>query len=376
MKTQRHVVHLLYRFAAGGLENVIVQLVNGLSHGEFRHTIVALTEADPAFIARIERTDVEIIALHKKPGQPFALYPKMYRLLRRLRPDVLHTCNIAALEFMPVAALARVPLRIHAEHGWDIADPDGSNLHYQRLRRFYRHFVHQTIAVSSQLHAYLRDVIGLSGQRLHLLPNGVDTATFRPRLETDGLPDGYPFTPGLHWVAGTVGRLEPIKNQMLLVEAFIALVNHHPEWRSRLRLAMVGSGPLADPLLARMRSAGLEDVLWLPGSRSDIPEVLRAFDCFILPSLAEGTSCTLLEAMASNVPVIATAVGGNPALLKDGALGQLVPVGEIEVLSAALSSHIAAEATAERVSRAREHVAQAYSLAAMLQRYSSLFSGA
>ena len=99
----RHIVHLIYRFAAGGLENVIVQLVNGLPRESFRHTIVALTTVDPSFVQRIERDDVEIIAMAKPPGQPFRLYPKMYALFNRLRPDVLHSCNLAALEFQPVA---------------------------------------------------------------------------------------------------------------------------------------------------------------------------------------------------------------------------------------------------------------------------------
>ncbi len=133
-----HIVHLLYRFAAGGLENVIVQLVNGLPQAEFTHTVVALTSVDADFARRISRPGVQVIALHKPPGQPFKLYPTVYRLLRRLKPDVFHSCNIAALEFAPMAALAGVPLRLHAEHGWDVADPDGSNRHYQRLRKFYQ----------------------------------------------------------------------------------------------------------------------------------------------------------------------------------------------------------------------------------------------
>lgn len=370
-----HVVHLLYRFAAGGLENVLVQLVNGLPHAEFRHTIIALTEADAAFAARIQRPDVEIISLHKAPGQPFALYPHVFRLLRRLRPDVVHSCNIAALEFMPVAALAGVPRRIHAEHGWDVADPDGSNRHYQRLRRFYRHFVHAFIAVSPQLHDYLRDAISVPVAQLHLIPNGVDTVLFQPRGVTSAWPADYPFTPQQHWVVGTIGRLEPIKNQMLLVEAFIHLLAQQPDKRVRVRLAIVGNGPLAPALRERMVAAGLGDCLWLPGARSDIAAILQVLDCFVLPSLAEGTSCTLLEAMAAGVPVIATAVGGNPALLQDGKLGCLVASEDVAAMSAALGRQLAAEGDATVPVRARAHVCNAYSLTAMLQRYAALLGG-
>ena len=368
-----HVVHLLYRFAAGGLENVLVQLVNGLPRERFRHTIVALTEADASFASRIQRSDVEIISLHKQPGQPFRLYPKMYRLLRQLRPDVLHTCNIAALEFMPVAALAGVPRRIHAEHGWDIADPDGSNRRYRLLRRIYKPFVHAWIAVSTQLHNYLHTAIDVPSGRLHLIANGVDTTRFRPRHDAEPIPHDFPFTRPGHYVIGSVGRLEPIKNPLLLVDAFIRLAAL-PEHAS-VRLAIVGDGPLRDQILLRMQQAGFADRLWLPGSRADIAEILRSFDCFVLPSLAEGTSCTLQEAMASGLTILATDVGGNAALLEQGRLGQLVPSADVAAMQLALSSLCSATEASAKGLQARELVVRQYGLDTMLQRYAHLFSG-
>lgn len=369
MTRRVHVVHVLYRFAAGGLENVLVQLINGLPQAQFRHTLIALTSVDEAFARRITRTDVEIIALNKGPGQPFALYPRMYRLLRRLRPDVIHTCNIAALEFMPVAALAGVPRRIHAEHGWDIADPDGSNTRYRTLRRWYVRCVHQVVTVSSQLQAYWATRIGLRAERLQLIPNGVDCDRFRPRRAEDPLPEAWPFRRGEHHVVGTVGRLEPIKNQALLVEAFI-LVATRPG-NEALRLAIVGDGPLRAAVAARMREAGLEDRLWLPGSRTDIPDILRALDCFVLPSLAEGTSCTLQEAMATGLPIVATDVGGNAELLDHGRYGRLVPSEDVSALAAALDAGCVDQ---DCGAAARQSVQDLYGLDKMLMRYQTLFT--
>lgn len=360
---------MVYRFAAGGLENVIVQLINGLPHDEFRHTVVALTEADPDFIARIVRSDVEVIALHKKPGQPFAMYPKMYGLLRRLRPDVLHTCNIAALEFMPVAWLARVPLRIHAEHGWDVSDPDGSNMRYRQLRRFYAYFVHSVVAVSGQIHDYWLNVVGYPAESLHLIPNGVDCDRFRPSLSGDALPAGWPFDPEKHYVIGTVGRLEPIKNQRLLVESFIRLVRL-PETES-LRLAIVGDGPLRESISEQMQAAGLSDRLWLPGSRSDIPEILRSLDCFVLPSYAEGTSCTLQEAMATGLTVVATDVGGNFDLLENGVHGYLVPSDDAEKLANAIGDLARQPKVIKK--NVRQAMMKRYGLDVLMKRYQVLF---
>jgi sugar transferase (PEP-CTERM/EpsH1 system associated) len=369
--SQLHVVHVMYRFAAGGLENVVVQLINGMDTWRFKHTIVALTTADVEFSKRITQPNVEIIAMHKVPGQPFKLYPAMYRLLRRLRPDVLHSCNIAALEFVPVAAFAGVPLRVHAEHGWDVADPQGHNKQYQLLRMVYQRFVHQFVAVSDQLQRYLIDTIGLSPSRVHCIPNGVDTEKFRPPLPDDRLLQGFPFNKQEHWVIGTVGRLEPIKNQPLLARAFVQLVQSNPPAGERLRLAIVGAGPLASEIRQIIDDAGLQDRLWLPGTRNDIPEVLRALDCFVLPSLSEGTSCTLQEALASSLPVVATDVGGNAALLGAGTLGTLVPSESVESLTVALGAMFANPANN---TAARDAVVRVYSLPAVIKRYADIFS--
>lgn len=370
-----HVVHLVYRFATGGLENVIVQLVNGLPSAGFRHTIVAISEADPAFAARITRPDVEVIALHKPPGQPFRLYPQVFRLLKKLKPDVLHSCNLAAMEFAPMAALAGVPLRVHAEHGWDVGELGGHNARYRFLRRLYKPFVHEFIAVAEPQQRYLLDRIGVPAAHLHFIPNGVDTERFRPRRDADALPTGFPFRRGEHWVIGTIGRLAPVKNPLLLVDAFVRLVHSRAPETESMRVVMVGEGPLHDEIAQRIADTGIADRVWLAGVRADIPELLRAMDCFVLPSLSEATSCTLQEAMATALPVIATQVGGNAALLEDGSHGILVPSEDAPALAAELLKQYRLRADSDHQA-ARESIIRRYGLQAMLARYAALFGRA
>jgi sugar transferase (PEP-CTERM/EpsH1 system associated) len=370
-----HVVHMVYRFAAGGLENVIVQLINGLPQDGYRHTVLALTSIDPTFIRRIHHPDVQFMALEKPPGQPFRMYPRVFRLLRTLRPDVLHTCNIAALEFVPMAALAGVPLRVHAEHGWDVADPDGSNRKYQLLRKVYQRFVHRFVVVSEQLEHYLLDRVGIAPSRVRLIPNGVDTQVFRPRTESEPMPEGYPFRSGEHWVIGTVGRLEAIKHQMLLARAFVRLVRANPAGADRLRLAIVGAGPLHDTIAALLQDAGLSDRVWMPGARSDVGLLLRHFDAFVLPSLAEGTSCTLQEAMATGLAIVATQVGGNAKLLDDGRCGQLVPSDDVPAMASALEMQFLSPSMGQELgARARAQVAMHHGVDQCLRAYDALFS--
>lgn len=367
-----HVVHLIYSLGTGGLENVVVQLVNHLPNDAFRHTVIALTDIDPAFARRVTAPSTQLIALRKPPGQPFKLIPRVYRLLRQLRPDVLHSCNIAALEFAPVAALARVPLRVHAEHGLDIGEIGDKRARYRRLRRLYNPFVSHHVAVSVDQVAMCEGA-GVPPQRVHLIPNGVDTTRFRPRGQHDAPPPGFPFEPGRHWVIGTVGRQAEIKNPLLLVDAFMALAGGDTPDAERLRLVLVGDGPLNAQIAARMRDAGLQDRLWLPGLRADVPDILRSLDCFALPSLSEGTSCALQEAMATGLSIVATAVGGNADVLEHGRCGSLVPSGDVQAFAAALQAQSQAGSGNPQRAAALASVNERYGLPGVIARYGALF---
>lgn len=363
-----HIVHVVNRLGVGGMENVVIQLVNDLPPERFRHSIVAVTEILPEIAARIRHADVGLHALEKAPGQPFWRYPQMYRLLRRLRPDVWHGCNLAALEFAPLAWLAGVPWRIHAEHGLEMDELRGHQPAYRWLRRLYRACVHKYVAVSAPIAAYLQRTIGIPSSRLRLISNGVDLRRFRPWQAGDVAPADYPFVKGQHWVIGTVGRQEPIKNPMLLVDAFIDLVRAGGAEADALRLVMVGQGGLHEQIDARMQAADMRERLWLPGNRNDVEAILRCLDCFVLPSLSEGTSCTLQEALASALPVVATDVGGNRAAL--GEAGRLIPS---QNQAALLAELLACRRDPAAAHVARQHAEQAHDLNRTLQAYAELF---
>ena len=367
------VMHFLYSFHMGGLENVVVQLINRLPRDDYRHCLVALTGLG-AFVERIERPDVELIALDKGPGHAVALYPRIMRLLRRFRPHVLHSCNLAALEAVPLAWLAGVPRRVHAEHGWDASDPRGENPRYQRLRRLYRPFVSHYVSVSADLDAYLGQRIQVPERRRCLIPNGLDTELFRPAGRGEAALAGCPFTAGRHWLLGTVGRLQTVKNQPLLAHAFVRLLQRHPAAREYARLVIVGEGPLRAEVERILLAAGVRELAWLPGARADIPAVLRALDCFVLPSQTEGTSCTLQEAMASGLPCVATAVGGTPELLSLGATGTLVPGDDPDAMAQAIQAYLSDPVRAGAHGRAaRERVVAAFGIDGMVGRYDALF---
>jgi sugar transferase (PEP-CTERM/EpsH1 system associated) len=375
---QRLIVHVVYSFSIGGLENVIVQLINRLPAAEFKHVLVSLTSISD-FKNRITRNDVEFIELHKPPGHAFALYPKIFSLLRRLKPDVVHSCNLAALEITPLAWLAGVPLRVHAEHGWDAHDPHGANPRYRVLRKIYKPFVSHYVAVSQDLDNYLAQRIGVPQRRRSCVANGVDTELFTPPLasvaSTRQAVAGCPFVPGQHWLAGTVGRLQTVKNQPLLARAFVRLIELHPQARERARLVIVGEGPLRAEVERILAQAGLQDLAWLAGASNDVAAIMQTLDCFVLPSQAEGTSCTLQEAMACGLPVVATAVGGTPDLVDDGVTGRLVPSDDVDALADALCLSYSKPDTARSYAAAgRAKAVAKFGVGAMVERYRALFS--
>ncbi len=367
------VLHLLHRFDTGGLENGVVNLINHMPRGAYRHMVVALTEVTD-FRHRLRHGDVECVALHKAPGHGARLYPRLWRLLRQYRPAIVHTRNLAALEMQVAAWAARVPVRIHGEHGRDVDDLQGINVHYQRVRRLYSPFVTRYVALSRDLAGYLQGPVGIAPGRIEQIYNGVDAERFAPPPGGPEAIAGAPFAAPAHWLVGTVGRMQTVKHQTLLARAFVRALELAPALRERMRLVMVGEGPLRDQARALLDAAGAGALAWLPGERDDVADVMRGLGCFVLPSLAEGVSNTLLEAMATGLPVIATRVGGNAELVDHGRTGEVVPADDVDALAQALVRMAADPARAAGMGQAgRAEVERRFSLQAMVAAYRDLY---
>ena len=357
------VVHLIYRLDFGGLETLMVDCVNRMPRDKYRHAIVCLT-GYTAFAEKITSPGVELYALNKAPGLGLGTHAALFKLLRRLRPAILHTYNLSAIEYNFTAALAGVPIRVHAEHGRDAGDPQGLNAKHNLLRRLMSPFIDRYVPVSGDLERWLESVVGIAPAKVGLIANGVDTVHFRPGASGPG-----------QFVVGTVGRLQDVKNQAGLVDAFAALKAMLPA-QPQARLMIVGDGPLRAQLEAKVAQAGLTDAVTLTGARTDIADLMRGFSVFALSSIAEGTPVTLLEAMACALPVVSTVVGGIPELVQDGVTGTLVPPGDVAALASALARYAADPALAARHGAAgRERIENHYSVSAMVQAYVALYDG-
>jgi sugar transferase (PEP-CTERM/EpsH1 system associated) len=367
------IVHVVHAFSVGGLENGLVNLLNHMPAQRWRHAVLSLTQISGGFAERVQRPDVEFIELDKRPGHLVRDYPRLYRLFRRLRPAVVHTRNLAALEAVVPAWAAGVPVRIHGEHGWNRSDPDGRRRRYQYVRALYRPFVGRYVALSRHLGDYLERQVGVRSLRISQIYNGVDTERFRPEQVREPIA-GCPFGQPEDFLAGWVGRMDPVKDLPNLLQGFARASRSS---RSRLRLVLVGDGPMRPAVERLVEQLGLRDRVWLAGERADVAEVMRGLDCFVLPSLGEGISNTILEAMASRLAVIATRVGGNPELIEPGMTGLLVPPADSDALADALVRYSTDRAMARRHAKAARRVAQSrFSLARMVTDYCSLYETA
>jgi len=339
------------------MENGLVNIINRMPAGKYRHLIICLTEADN-FVRRITADGVEIVELHMREGHDFDCYRRLRKCLKQFRPDIVHSRNIAALE----AQLATIGLsglkRVHGEHGREIFDLDGSNWKYLALRKLMRLFIDRYIAVSRDLEHWLATSVGVPSGRILQIYNGVDHERFAPNAVKPLalLPKSWQALDGM-LIVGTVGRLTPVKDQQILLRAIASLRAKHPELGECLRMILVGDGPLRADIERLSAQLGLQEVVWLTGDRADVPELLKLMDVYLLPSLGEGISNTVLEAMASGCPIIATEVGGNVELVEDGLTGALVPVGDQGALEEAMLALLGNErARREQGSNARQKV--------------------
>ena len=372
--TRPLVLHVVTRFDVGGLENGVVNLINHMPAQRYRHAVLALTQVTD-FKNRVKVPDVRFIALNKGPGPGFKLFPRLWRVLREMRPAVVHTRNLGPLEVQVAVAASCNAVRVHGEHGRELNDLNGDNRNLQRVRRLYAPFVQRYVALSRDLQTYLVQKVGIKAERVTQIYNGVDAQRFQPLQGEPAAIDGWPLhTAQQPWIVGTVGRMQGVKDQTLLARAFVRALVLRPELQAHWRLVMVGDGPLRHDVQRVLADAGLQALAWLPGERSDVPAVMQRMHCFVLPSLAEGISNTILEAMACGLPVVATDVGGNAELVQTGRTGLLVAAGDVDGMAQALLQlYDQPQQRLAMGAAGRLEVERRFSLPAMVGAYQALY---
>ncbi|MBD8528495.1 MULTISPECIES: glycosyltransferase [unclassified Massilia] len=374
----RLIAHVVNRLDAGGAGNGLLDLIAHMPGDRYRHVVLCLR--DHALLhTHLREQGVEVIDLHKRDGPDPGHFLRMVRALRALRPDLVHTRNLGGLEGQLAAALAGVRLRVHGEYGRE-SGPGKERAGPGRkrapgfLRRALRPLVGHYIAVSAEQERWLIEQVGAEPSRVSHISNGVDSLEFHPRLGPHAAvgPDGFMRDDA--FVIGSVGRMDDAKNDTTLVEAFLRLISSPHAAHSRLRLLIVGDGPMRAECQAMLERAGAGARAWLPGERPDTAQLMRAMDLMVLPALAEGSGNVLLEAMATGLPVVATAVGVHKELVQPGLTGILVPPMSPDVMAAAIADYCRIpEMGARHGARARGQVIAHHSLPAMARSYLAVY---
>ena len=366
----RLVVHVVQRLDPGGADVALPDLLRHMPPGRYRHAVLCLADGPDT----LRSHDVEVIRLGKRDGKDFGHYLRMFRVLRALNPDLVHTRNLCGLEGQLVAALAGVKLRVHGEHASEEPGAAIARLRYRLLRRMLRPLIGHFIAATTELAQWLVESVGAQPGRVSRIPNGVDSVQFHPRLAPAAAIGPGGFMTDDAFVIGSCGPMDADGNHELLVDAFLELLARPGCGARTPRLLVVGDGPARAHCLARLARAGQAHRAWLPGARPDLARLMRLMDVYVDPADGEGRGGAILQAMASGLPVVASDAGINAELIGAGFSGALVGPMDAASLAMAIGAYLRSPALAQRHgARARAQVLANHSLPAMARGYLAVY---
>ena len=364
------IVHFVENLERGGLERTVIDLISAQRAMGHRCRVVCLYEPGQLAV-ELQEQDVEVEACRKRRGMDWRGMRRVRDALKRMPGAVLHTHNAGAHYHAVLAALG-LPFAcvVNTRHGMGVNGPRN------RKEWLYRRSMPGTDYVVGVCEAVRRCFEG-QGVRprkaLLAIPNGIRLERFTP--STSEARSGLAEEMGWHsdsLVIGTVGRLQPVKDQVRLLHALHALRSQV----ARAVLVIVGDGSMRAELERKAESLGLSDSVRFLGDRDDVPRLLSGMHVFALPSRSEGYSLALLEACASALPIVATDVGGNADIVRDGINGRLVAQGDESALASALCELCLDPPLAERMGRSgREWVLTEGSFQTMATRYQDIYSG-
>ena len=364
------ILHVITRLQQGGTEYGILKVTSGLNDGQFVHAICTTrgSEQDASSLASASAT---IFSAGTERARRQLLIPSLRRVMQSYKPDIVHSRNWGTIEAVAAARFTGVPVIIHSEHGYELDMLGGLPLRRRVLRRIAYAMSDCVFAVSAELRDFHARQAWISPARIRVVPNGVNAEKFRPRPEGKALIRKELGIPECAFLVGSVGRLVPIKDYPTLLHATHRLVLRGQD----ARVALAGTGPELENLQKLAGSLPeLRERAHFLGASDRIPDFLNALDVFVVSSISEGMSNSLLEAMASGLPVVVSRTGSNPELVEEGVSGLLFNPGDVEGLTAGLQRLLGdAELRSRTGSSARKRVLERFRVETMLGNYRRLY---
>ncbi|KYF65791.1 glycosyltransferase family 4 protein [Sorangium cellulosum] len=370
------VAHVVLSLNVGGLERVVLRLLERTARDRFAPVVCALQEPG-ALAEELARLDVPLVVIARRPGLDPGLPVRLSAWMRREGIGLVHTHNPGPHLYGALAAgLARAaglaggggggggPRVIHTKHGRNYPKQKRKVL----VNRLATALTDRVVAVSDDARAVALEVERVDPAKVVTILNGVDTEVFRPG--DAGAARARLGVPAAGYHVGCVARLSPEKDHATLLAAFARL----REVRTDAHLTLIGDGPVRPALEQQAARLGLAGAVTFTGTRGDVAELLAAFDVFALASLTEGISLTLIEAASAGLPIVATRVGGNPEIVQEGETGLLVSPGAPETLAAALEAVAVREDRAAMGMRGRARMIERFGMDRMIRAYEALYA--
>lgn len=354
------VCHLVTSFDMGGLQNGIVNLVNHSDPQRVEHHVLAMKDR-MSLTKRLTQGASHCVGLGE--GRQAAAYKSIAKCLKDIAPDILHTRNWGTYpDGILAARQIGLKRRVHGYHGRDLRNAHGEIWRRRILGKILSWGTDKIITLTPAMkREYMRD-FAVPAKRIQVIPNGIDLARMSSFESCDEARSSFTVL--------TVGRLAPVKDIPLLMRAFAVM----PGRETSDRLLIVGDGPERARIEELARELDLGASIQLLGARSDAPAVMKGADVYVQPSIYEGMSNTIVEAMACELAVVATAVGGNPDVAGTEGTAVLVPSGDVEKMAAALGELKAdRELRAKIATRGRDRVVECFGLDRMVESYTAMY---
>ncbi len=371
-----HIVHGLQSLDVGGLERIVLDLTRVGRRRGHRVSVVCL-ERPGTLAPQVEAEGATVLSLDKPPGRTPWLSDRAATLLSDLTPDIVHTHTIGALWYLGSAVRKVCPIPVlHTEH---IDNVGKATSRWAKLKT--RVLWHRAGQYADRF-CCVSDDVGRSATKWWTVPrskvetvlNGIDTDRYADLSTRAEVRNQFGIAASDR-VVGTVGRLNEVKNQNLLLQAVAALDSSHGD----LHILLVGDGPERSSLERRASDLGLGSRTHFAGYQRNPERYLPAMDVFAMTSRIEGLPLALLEAWAARLPIVSSAVGGVPKVVVDGESGILFPNGDEVALATALRTLLGdSEMAARMAAKGQALVRERYSLDRMAtdyeERYRSLLT--
>lgn len=369
MRSERpKLAYVVNALNPGGTERLVIDMSLAFL-GDYDVSVICLDEPG-VWAAELRAKGVPVHCLWRQPGLDLSMPVRLARIFRGLNVDIVHAHQCTPWFY---CALSRIfysrPQLLFQEHGRFYPEQ------LSRKRRWVnkvmvRRLTHRFIAVSQDIRSRLVTYEGLVAEEIDVVYNGVNPPSKISPASRRELRNELGYSDE-EFVVGTVGRLDPIKNLPMLVEGIDAALKSAPN----IRGLVVGGGPEEERIRACIESQNLSEKVTLTGFRSDAQCLVQCMDLFVLASFSEGTSMALLEAVAAEIPVVVTDVGGNPEVVLDGSTGWVVPSGSAKDLVCAILDAVGdPEMAASFAEQGRQRFVDKFTFDRMIERYHSAYS--